>query len=308
MTDIAGFTPQAPRHTRRKVANGVAALFALAAFSGGIAACGGGTTAVIKHVPEPVKTVTVPAAAKPAPAKPAPVASTVLDYSGSGTAQTPAFTVPGGDYNVSWTFSGNDGQGTGGDNFIIQEDGGNDFNASGSLPNLIQTSGSGNTGVTGDTGTHSFDVQADSSASWTIKVVAGSTAPNTPATAPNTPVTAPSTPATSGESGAQADPWTVVSQYYGDIESQNYAGAWALQSPGYQASNGSFTGWSAGYANMGASSISENSESGDTVSVDLSAVDNNAMDDPTQYFTCSYTVDLTSGLITSGACTQTGQS
>jgi hypothetical protein len=308
MTDTAGFTPQAPRHTRRKVANGAAALFVLAAFSGGIAACGGGTTAVIKPVPAPVKTVTVPVSAQPAPAKPTPVDSAVLDYSGSGTAQTPAFTVPGGDYNVSWTFSGNDGQGAGGDNFIIKEDGGNDLNASDSLPNLIQTSGSGNTGVTGDTGTHSFDVQADSSASWTVKVVAGSTAPSTPATAPSTPATASSTPATSGESGAQADPWTVVSQYYGDIESRNYAGAWALQSPGYQASNGSLAGWSAGYANMGASSISENSESGDTVSVDLSAVDNNAMDDPTQYFTCSYTVDLTSGLITSGACTQTGES
>jgi hypothetical protein len=313
MANTADLTQQAPKHIRRKVAVGVAALFGLAAVSGGIAACGGGTTAVIKQAPGPVKTVTAPAPAKSAPAKSAPVSSTVLNYSGSGTAQTPAFTVPGGDYNVSWSFSGNDGQGTGADNFILQEDGGNDFNASTSLPNLIQASGSGNTGVTGDTGTHSFDVQADSSASWTVKVVAGNGAQ--PATAPAAPTTQPAavpaatTPPPAPQAAAPgADPWTVVSQYYGDIESGDFAAAWALQSPAYQASNGSLAGWEVGYQYTGAQSITENSESGGTVSFNLSAVDNNAIDDPTQYFSCQFAVDQSSGLITSGACTQTGES
>jgi hypothetical protein len=46
---------------------------------------------------------------------------------------------------------------------------GNDLNASSDLPNDIGISGSGNTGVTGDAGTHTFNVQADGS--WTIQVV-----------------------------------------------------------------------------------------------------------------------------------------
>ena len=102
------------------------------------------------------------------------------------------------------------------------------------------------------------------------------------------------------------DPWTVVSQYYANIESQDYADAWALQSPGFQASNGSLAGWSAGYADAGAETLTENSESGDTVSFNLSAVD--TATGSTQRFACSFTVDPTSGLITSGACTQTGES
>ena len=110
MTNNTDFTPQAPKHTGRKVATGVAALVALAAVSGGIAACGGGTTAVIKQVPGPTVVKTVPgptktanaptksrpsAAAQPAttpaaqPAKTfAPVSSTLLDYSGTPLCQT----------------------------------------------------------------------------------------------------------------------------------------------------------------------------------------------------------------------------
>jgi hypothetical protein len=126
------------------------------------------TKTLIKDVPGPtvIKTVikTVPT--------PAPTEGTLLDYSGNGTEETPSFTVSGdGDYTVSWTFSGNDSQGDGADNFIVTEDGGNDLNASDDLPNVIQTSGSGNTGVTSDTGSHTFDVQADPTCSWTIKVV-----------------------------------------------------------------------------------------------------------------------------------------
>jgi len=110
--------------------------------------------------------VTSPSASPtPAPFQP----QTLLDYSGTGQEATPRFTVGGsGDYTVSWTFSGNtDPEFGGASNFIIEEDGSNDFNFDG--PDLIQASGSGSTNVSGDTGTHTFNVQA--SGSWTIKVV-----------------------------------------------------------------------------------------------------------------------------------------
>ncbi len=57
-----------------------------------------------------------------------------------------------------------------------------------------------------------------------------------------------------------------------------------------------------GYANTGSQTLSEISESGDTVYVNLSAVD--TATDVTQYFTGWFTVD--NGLITSGSMTQTG--
>jgi hypothetical protein len=37
---------------------------------------------------------------------------------------------------------------------------------------------------------------------------------------------------------AQTDPWAVVSEYYGDVTSGDYSGAWALLGPGMQASQG----------------------------------------------------------------------
>jgi hypothetical protein len=121
-----------------------------------------------------------------------------------------------------------------------------------------------------------------------------------------TPAAAPApAPVSVGQAG---DPWSVISEYYADIESGDYIDAWNQQSPGFQAANGSFASWEAGYQYTGAQSISENWESGGTVSISLSAVDNNAMDDPTQYFSCEYTVNTSSGLITGGSCTQTGQS
>jgi len=123
---------------------------------------------------------------------------------------------------------------------------------------------------------------------------------------PGSAAAAPASAAPQAQVPGTTDPWTVVSQYYANIESQDYTDAWALQSPGYQASNGSLAGWSAGYADAGAETLTENSESGDTVSFNLSAVD--TATGSTQQFACSFTVDPTSGLITSGACTQTGES
>jgi hypothetical protein len=143
----------------------------------------GPTVTATKTVPVPGETKDV---AVPGPTKivtkttiktvptPAPTEGTLLNFTGTGTEVTPSFTVAGsGDYIVSWTYSGNDSQGTGGDNFIVSEStagSGQDSSAL-SLPNDIQTSGSGNTEVDGDTGSHTFSVQADPTCSWTIKVV-----------------------------------------------------------------------------------------------------------------------------------------
>lgn len=130
----------------------------------------GETKTIIKTVPGPTKIVT---RIKDVPT-PAPTEGTLMNASGSGESSTKSFTVGGsGDYVVSWTFSNNDSSGDGGDNFIVNEStagSGDDANAL-SLPNVIQTSGSGNTEVDGDTGTHTFSVQADQGASWTLKVV-----------------------------------------------------------------------------------------------------------------------------------------
>jgi len=100
----------------------------------------------------------------------------------------------------------------------------------------------------------------------------------------------------------QTDPWAVVSAYYGDIEDGDYADAWNMQSPSFQGSESNEATWQAGYADTGQQTLTEDSESGDTVSVNLSAVD--TATGVTQYFTGSFTVD--GGLITSGSMTQTG--
>lgn len=158
----------------RKLALVLAGVLAAAVLLGiGIAIGSAGKTTVheagktvVKTVPGPVVTKTV------APAPPA-AGTTLLDFSGKGSEVTPAFSVSGdGDYILSWTFSGNDSSGTpDGDNFIVNENDPNSDGFAANLPNLIQSSGSGSTGVNGDTGTHSFSVQADAGCTWTLKVV-----------------------------------------------------------------------------------------------------------------------------------------
>lgn len=130
----------------------------------------GETATVPVKVPVPgptiTKTVTVPAP-PPSPGQ------QVAKFSGSGNESTPAFNVPdSGDYVVSWQFSGNgDGFGNGG-NFIMSAT--NSAADVFSLPNDIASSGSGSTEVTGDSGTDSFNVQAEDGSSWTVTIVAAS--------------------------------------------------------------------------------------------------------------------------------------
>ncbi len=100
----------------------------------------------------------------------------------------------------------------------------------------------------------------------------------------------------------QTDPWAVLSEYYGDIDSGNYSAAWDLLSPSMQAQDGPYYSWTAGYADTGAQTLTENWESGDEVSANIAAVDTATGD--AQYFSGSWTVD--NGLITSASVTQTG--
>jgi hypothetical protein len=138
------------------------------------------------------------------------------------------------------------------------------------------------------------------------------TAPAAPAVQPviiinNPPAvassTAPAAPPSAPASQALYDPWTVVSQYFADIETGNYLSAWNMQSPSFQAANGGYDKWVAGYSGTSSQNLTEISESGSTVDVNLQAI---RTDGETQYFTGWYTIDQTSGLITTGSFTQTG--
>lgn len=97
------------------------------------------------------------------------------------------------------------------------------------------------------------------------------------------------------------DPWAVVSAYYGDIETSNFAEAWSLLSPSMQARLGPFDGWEAGYSCTSGDSVSENYESGDTVNVDITS---SQCDGTNQFYTGSYTVDA--GKITSASVVRAG--
>jgi hypothetical protein len=137
------------------------------------------------------------------------------------------------------------------------------------------------------------------------KTAAPSVAPviinnNVPATTPAPVYVAPAAPPAPVDN---YDPYAVVSQYYADVESGDYSNAWDM---GGSTLSENYSDFVTGYENTGAQSISENWESGGTASIDLSAVDNAKEDDPTQYFTCQYTVDQNVGTITGGSCTQTG--
>jgi hypothetical protein len=111
---------------------------------------------------------------------------------------------------------------------------------------------------------------------------------------------APAPPA--GPPGADTTPWAVVSAFYGYLENGDYTDAWNLMSPSFQADQGSYDSWVAGYANTGSTSITEDDTYGDSVEITISAVDTATGE--TQTFDASYTVDTTEGLIASGSATQ----
>jgi len=95
-----------------------------------------------------------------------------------------------------------------------------------------------------------------------------------------------------------------MSEYYNYLNQSDFQAAWNMQGPSFQAANGGYNNWVAGYAHTGMNTLTEDSESGDTVNVSLVARDTTTQE--FQDFSCVYTVDTTSGLITAGSCTQTG--
>jgi hypothetical protein len=97
------------------------------------------------------------------------------------------------------------------------------------------------------------------------------------------------------------DPWAVVSAYYGDIDSGDYAQAYAL------IGNGAVTGQSyhqfaSGFGCTGGQLVSENWESGDRVNFDLTATD--SCNGATDYYTGTDTVE--NGTIVAADIQQTG--
>jgi hypothetical protein len=114
-----------------------------------------------------------------------------------------------------------------------------------------------------------------------VKTVQAATPPATSAPATTAPAAAPvtttvpaATPAGPQQPADQnvTDPWAVVSAYYGDIESGNYAQAYALIGDGATTGQ-SYQDFVAGFSCTGAQAVSENWESGDQVNFDLAATD-----------------------------------
>ena len=127
----------------------------------------------------------------------------------------------------------------------------------------------------------------------------------TPSAAPSTTAAPPAAPAPAAPQQPAdqnvTDPWAVVSAYYGDIESGNYAQAYALLG------NGATTGqtyqqFADGYSCTGSQTVTENWDSGDQVNFNLAAVD--SCTGATQYYTGTDTVD--NGIIVTANVSQVG--
>lgn len=97
----------------------------------------------------------------------------------------------------------------------------------------------------------------------------------------------------------QTDPWAVVSEYYGDVSSGDYASGWNLLGPSFQARQGSYQNWVAGYDGTGAQQVQEVGESGSAVSYYLTSAN---PDGTVQYY--SGTAVVYGGLIQSTSVTQ----
>jgi hypothetical protein len=137
----------------------------------------------------------------------------------------------------------------------------------------------------------------------------------TPTAAPTT--SAPAAPASTAAPAATAapvapaaapgadpnvsQPWAVVSAYYGDIESGDYAGAWALLDSGLTTGQ-TYQQFVDGFSCTGGQALSENWASGDQVNFDLAATDN--CTGAVQNFSGTDTVQ--GGLIVAANVSQTG--
>ena len=85
----------------------------------------------------------------------------------------------------------------------------------------------------------------------------------------------PAAPASPSASPAPSvtDPWAVVSAYYGDLESGDFPGAWALLGSGLTTGQ-TYQQFVNGFTCTGAQNLTEVGESGDQVTFDLAATNN----------------------------------
>jgi hypothetical protein len=101
-------------------------------------------------------------------------------------------------------------------------------------------------------------------------------APTTAAPAAPASTAAPAAPVAPAAAPAAdpnvSQPWAVVSAYYGDIESGDYAGAWALLDAGLTTGQ-TYQQFVDGFSCTGGQDLSENWASGDQVNFDLAATD-----------------------------------
>jgi hypothetical protein len=126
----------------------------------------------------------------------------------------------------------------------------------------------------------------------------------TPAPPPSSAAPGTTTPPTPGAPAAApnvTDPWAVVSAYYGDIESGNYAQAWALLNSGATTGQ-TYQQFVNGFACTGSQVLSEVGESGDQVTFNLDATD--SCTGQVQHFTGTDTVQ--NGKIVAANVARTG--
>lgn len=161
--------PQPPRkrHLVRNILLGV--LGAIVALIILVAVLAPASTTKPAASPAVTHSATAQPAATQAPAAP----QALLSFTGHGSESTPQFTSTG-DFTVTWAYSGNVDNSLGNaapDNFsAIMNTPGQGQDTAFNGPNDIQSSGSGNQTVSGDSGSHYFTVQANDASTWTIKV------------------------------------------------------------------------------------------------------------------------------------------
>jgi hypothetical protein len=134
------------------------------------------------------------------------------------------------------------------------------------------------------------------------KTITPSPAPRSPSPTPTVTQTAtPAPPPPGSPPGIQAvTPWAVVSEYYGDIESGDYADAYALLSSG-SVTGQTYQQFVSGFACTSVEDLSDLGTTGDTVTISLYATQ---CDGTVNHYQGTYTVQ--DGRITAADITQTG--
>jgi hypothetical protein len=120
----------------------------------------------------------------------------------------------------------------------------------------------------------------------------------TSSTPPSSSPAATASPSPSTSSPIAGSPWSVISEFYGDIESSDYRAAWSLLA--FDPDGQTYSQFVSGYACTGNQIVTEVSESGSHVTFDLSA--DNTCANATQTYTGTATV--VNGRITSSQITQ----